>query len=114
MSDARPLPLARIIEKLDTYFAVRDIAGAERHLTYWLREGEMNRDLRGIFALENELMGLYRKNGDEKQALYYADRALNTGEKLSITQEQEFCTCLVNAATVYACFDRPREALSLF
>ena len=82
--------IQRILEKLDEYFASNDTAGAKRHLEYWLAEAEAFCDKRGIITVANELIGLYRKCGDEEKTFEYCRLALETVEKASLANYYEF------------------------
>ena len=43
-ADIQPIPLQRVIDKLDSYLSQRDYESAEKHLTYWLNEAEKGHD----------------------------------------------------------------------
>ena len=116
MEDPGKAPVARIdagrvIEKLDEYLSRNDKAGAERHLLYWLSEAKAGGDLRGEHTIKNELMGFYRKEGREDEAVAYAQSALSGLEKLGLGDTATAGTCLVNVGTVYFTFHRAKEAL---
>ena len=107
------VPLMRILEKEDEFLARNDPAGAERLLLYWVREAEAGHDRKGLFILKNELMGHYRKESREQEALAAIEdaRALlpAVGEDSAAAG-----TFYVNAATVLKAFGRPSDALPLF
>ena len=77
-----PIPQRRVREKLDEYMSRRDYAGAERHLNYWLAEAQENGDLRGEFFVRGEMMGHYRKVGNQEQAILNANESLNLIDQL--------------------------------
>ena len=52
--EVTPIPIGRIIEKLDSYLNQNDYASAERHLRYWLSEAETCHDMRGKLTVLNE------------------------------------------------------------
>ncbi len=110
----RTIPLRRVLDKLDEYFAKDDAAGAERHLKYWLAEAEENRDDRGRLSVLNELVGLYRKNGHETEALETAEKAIRLAEAIGLEGSVTMGTTLLNAATAYKVFDQPERALALY
>ena len=110
----RPIPTARVLEKLDEFFGRNDYAGAERLLLYWLNEAQLGTDERGEFQLRNELMGFYRKQGNEAAATENADRALALAGKIGILQSVAGATALLNAATVRKAFGKPGDAVPLF
>jgi len=111
---AATVPQGRIMEKLDEYMARRDLAGAERHLLYWLAEARAGGDERGEFLIRNELMGHYRKTGNRERAIENAEAALALAERLGFGESTGGATAFVNAATVYDAFGEPGRALPLF
>ena len=108
------IPTGRVIEKLDSYFAKNDLAGAERHLRYWEKEAIEGGDDRGCYTVRNELMGLYRKLGRRDEALAYAEHTLALAEKLGMSGNVTGATALLNAGTVYKAFGTPEQGLPLF
>ena len=110
----RTIPLRRVLDKLDEYFAKDDAAGAERHLNYWLAEAEQNRDDRGKLSVLNELVGLYRKTEREAEALAATERAIRLAEAIGLSGSVTMGTTLLNAATAYKAFDKPEQALALY
>ena len=109
------VPMDRIIAKEDEYLGKNDYAGAERHLLYWLGDAKAGNDFRGAFQIENELMGLYRKSGKEKEARAHAETALQMALDPRIGAESTgAATAYINAATVYKTFDRADEGIALF
>lgn len=109
----RSIPVSRVIEKEDEFLSRNDPEGAERLLLYWKTEAEEGRDRQGLFVIQNELMGLYRKSGRKEEALSAASAALSlipaVGEKSSAA-----ATAYVNTATVYKAFGKAEEAIPLF
>ena len=108
------IPVRRIIEKLDTFFEVNDLDGAGAFLERWEKEAKELRDIRGEITIQNELMGYYRKRGDESSAFRALDRALFLVEKAGIENEVPAATVYLNAATVYKAFGKPYEAIALY
>ncbi len=109
------IPVNRIIEKLDSYLHKKDYSAAEAHLAYWLKEAEETFDDRGKLTVLNELVGLYRKIGQERQALTNADAAVALAEKMYRGEDTlSSGTTYLNAATAYKAFDRNDEALKLY
>ncbi len=108
------VPLGRIIEKADDYFSRNDYEGAGRHFLYWLKEATVYGDKRGEFSIRNELLGLYRKTGKEKEAIEDAERVLDLIGEMGIDSEISAATAYVNIGTVYKTFKRFEDALSMF
>lgn len=108
------IPMDRVIGKLDRYYETNDQAGAERHLRYWLAEAHAEGDTRGMITLCNEMMGLYRKNGNPEKAFACVDEALALTKREGIEETVSAGTVYVNCATVYTAFGRTKDALPLF
>lgn len=111
---ARRIPLSRVLEKLDAYFAKNDYDGACKHLLYWREEARLGGDDGGELALTGELMGLYRKTGKRDEALQAVREAVSLCEKMGVTEESAGGTAYLNAGTVYKAFGLSGEALPYF
>ncbi len=109
-----PVDVARITDRLDADLAKNDYAAAERHLRYWIAEAENGRDARGLLSLKNELMGLMRKLGREKEALAAADEAMSLIKQIGLEDTVTAGTTYVNTATVYKAFGRAAEAIPIY
>lgn len=112
--EVTPIPVRRIMEKLDSYLDRNDYDAAERHLLYWLAEADACRDARGRLTLLNEQIGLYRKRGKEAECLRAAKDALALAESLEMENSVSYGTTLINAATGYKAFGKAEEALPLY
>ena len=106
-----PIPLRRVVGKLDEYCERRDFAAAERHLNYWLAEARQTGDRRGEFSLQNERMGFYRKQGRREEDYAAAEAALAL---IGVADPVAAATCHVNVGTVYDCFGEPARAVPEF
>ncbi|MBR6939730.1 MAG: tetratricopeptide repeat protein, partial [Clostridia bacterium] len=104
----------RVIRKLDEYLGRNDYVSAERLLNYWLAEAENESDKRGMLTVTNELIGLYRKTGREKEALTASENALELARELKLDGTVTMGTALVNAATAYKAFGQAEKALPLY
>lgn len=109
-----PIPISRILEKLDEHLGRNDYDSAEKHLLYWLGEAEDGRDKHGMLTIENELMGLYRKTNRKKKALESVKKALSLIDELNLGTAVVAGTTLTNAATVYKAFAMPEDSIVLF
>ncbi len=104
-----PIPVGRIIEKLDSYLNKNDCDAAERHLKYWLSEAEAGHDMRGKLTVLNEQIGLYRKTGKGPECLRAVSDALSLADSLDIEKSVTYGTTLINAATGYKAFGKAEE-----
>ena len=108
-----PIPLRRVLEKLDEYTDRRAWGAAKRHIEYWLAEARAIGDRRGAFSLLNERMGFYRKQGRRQKAYESAEAALALLDTVG-ADSIAAGTCYVNCGTVYDNFDAPEKALEMF
>ncbi len=104
----------RILKKLDSYLHKSDYSSAERHLLYWQEDAKQKNDFRTEILVQNELMGLYRKQGRETDALECVSAVLERMEILKISEQLGAATTFLNCATVYKAFGRASESLPLF
>ena len=109
-----PIPVSRVIEKLDSYFSKNDYEGAERHLLYWKNEAELGFDSRGKFTVLNELMGLYRKTAQKEKAFSTVEETLSLIKETESESSISSATAYLNAATVYKAFGELSRSLELF
>ena len=109
-----PIPVGRVMEKLDQYLEHDDQAAAGRHLDYWLREAEAGNDLQGELALRNERMGYFRKNGKREEALREAERAEKLVELLRLSDAVTGGTTLLNVGTVLNSFGMAEKAVPYY
>lgn len=108
------IPVDRLINKLDSFFAKNDAEGARRHLEYWLKEAQQGRDKRGQIAVVNELLGLYRKMGLKDEALGLIETADELIKALKMDDTLTAGTVNLNIATVYEAFGKPESALERY
>lgn len=111
---ANTVPISRILDKLDSFFAVNDMEKAEQHLLYWKNEAESFHDLRGLFQIQNELIGIYRKTGQENNVISTAQSLLSLIDQLAIAEEIGGATAYINIATAYSSIDKTDEAINIF
>lgn len=108
------IPVSRIIDKFDKHLERKDYISAEKHLKYWYNEAKLIGDNRGMLAVLNEMIGLFRKNSNKENALKAAEQAILLAQKLSLDGTVAMGTTLVNAATAYKSFGMPELAVPLF
>lgn len=112
--EIKPVPLPRIIEKVDEYQSRKDFAGAVRLLEYWLNEAVLGYDRKGQLGIRNEFIGLYRKNGRKTEAYENIDEALVLLKELEFEDSISAGTTYTNAATACYAFSDYDRALPLF
>jgi len=108
------IPVPRILQKLDKYFAKNDLAGACHHLETWLDEAQALRDDRGKIIVLNELLGVYRKSENREKAFAAVETVLQLMEEGGLTDTLSGGTYSINCATVYTAFGHHEKALVLF
>lgn len=113
-SNVIPIPIDRVVDRLDDLLSHNDMPAARRHLEYWLAESRAGHDRRGELAVLNELMGLYRKMGLRDEAFESARRAEELVSELDLSGTITAATVCLNNATVCEAFGRPREALERY
>ena len=106
--------MQRVVEKLDEHMSTKDFAGAERHLKYWLAEAQSLRDLKGEFAVRNEMMGFYRKIGKKEEAFESMNEAIKLIDRIGYAGSNSSGTCYVNCGTVCENFGQFEDALVYF
>ena len=109
-----PVPVERILRKLDEYLARNDQAAAARHLDYWLAEALAGRDKQGELALRGERMGYFRKNARREEALAEAREAERLLGELHLADSVTGGTAFLNIATVYNAFGETGRALAFY
>ena len=111
---AEPIPVIRILAKLQEFFDKNDLAGAEKLMKYWVSEAQALNDHRGEFTVKNELLGIYRKEGNEEKAIDLAKDILELCDRLGNSESPDGATAFINVGTVYKAFGRADEALPIF
>lgn len=108
------IPVDRIIEKVDRLFDKNDYAEAGRLLEYWRDEARTIKDTRGELAIENELVGYYRKQKEAQKGLESIERALVLVDELGQSTMASGATVLLNCATAYNAFAMTDKSLPLY
>ncbi len=108
------IPVGRIIDKIDGLFNKNDYAEAGRLLVYWRGEAIELKDKSGELAMESELIGYYRKQGDRENGLASVRRALALTDELEQGEMASGATVFINCATAYKAFGMSNDALPLY
>ncbi len=108
------IPVGRIIERVDSLFSKNDYTEAGRLLEFWRDEAVSLRDRRGELAMEDELVGYYRKQNDPEKGLASILRALTLTEELGQEDLASGGTVMLNCATAYKAFGMAERAMPLY
>ncbi len=109
-----PVPIQRILRRMDEYMGRKDYEEAERHLLYWLEEAGLGHDRKGQLLICNELVGYYRKMADKEKAYRYGKEAESLLSALSMTESLSGGTTYVNIATACSAFGDNALAMTFF
>lgn len=109
-----PIPIGRVLSKVDEYLSINDYASAEKTLDYWHEEAKISNDIRGELTVLNEKIGLYRKTGKKEQCLSAIDKCLALSENGEFENTITRGTSYLNCATGYCAFDEYKRALPLY
>lgn len=108
------IPVKRIFEKLDSFFAKNDTDSAEKHLKYWIEEAKRAGDSEGMLSLVNEQIGLYRKLGRELEAFEASNDALALIDRTNLGGSVTEATTLINIATAFKAFGMASDSIPLY
>ncbi len=108
------IPVDRVIDRVDSLLDKNNYPEAGRLLEYWKAEAVSLKDLRGELAIENELVGFYRKQGNAPKGLSSVGRALELVNALNQSDLPAGATVILNCATAYKAFGRAEEAMPLY
>lgn len=108
------IPMSRIIDKLDSFFAVNDLDGAQRLLEYWKDEAERIGDERGLLEILSECAGLYRRTGNGEKGLDSCEKAITIIEDNNLEETVSGATILLNCATTMKSFGKVQQAIPYY
>lgn len=108
------IPVARILDKVDSLFGKNDYKEAGRLLVYWKNEAVAMGDKQGELSVQSELVGYYRKQNDSENGLASAARALALVEELEQGDLASGATVFINCATAYQAFGMAEDSIPLY
>lgn len=111
---AEPIPVGRVLSKVDEYLSRNDYDSAEKALDYWHEEAKIGGDIRGELTVLNEKIGLYRKTGKKEQCFFAIDKCLALVKDCEFENTVTKGTTLLNCATGYCAFESYEKALPLY
>lgn len=109
-----PIPLGRVLSKVDEHLSRNDYDSAEKTLEYWHTEAKVGNDIRGEMTVLNEKIGLYRKTGKKEQCFSAIDKCLKLSEDCEFENTVTKGTSYLNCATGYCAFENYEKALPLY
>ncbi len=109
-----PIPVGRVLAKLDEYFSRNDYASAEKTLDYWHEEAKIGSDIRGELTILNEKVGLYRKTGQKEQCFSAINMCLELSKDEAFENTVTKGTTFLNCATGFCAFGQYENALQLY
>jgi len=112
--NANRINTLRFINRLDTFFKVKDLNGAKEHLLFWENEARKLNDKCGLLTILNEEIGFSRRINDKEMATKALEEALILLKEREQFDNASGATICVNIATTLKAFDRTIEALPLY
>lgn len=109
-----PIPVGRVLQKLDEHLSRNDYVSAEKTLDYWYEEAKIGADTRGTLTILNEKVGLYRKLGKKEQCFSAINMCLDLLESGDFDNTVTKGTTFLNCATGYCAFEQYEKALPLY
>lgn len=109
-----PIPVGRVLSKIDEHLSRNDYASAERTLDYWYNEAKIGGDTRGELTILNEKVGLYRKLGKKEQCFSAVNMCISLLDSGEFDNTVTKGTTLLNCATGYCAFEKFEKALPLY
>lgn len=101
-------------DTLDGFYSQNQSSKAEKYLLTTLENTRKNLDNGGILLVCNELGGFYRAMGKHTEAEPVYVEALEALKQLNMLGSENHATTLINQATNYAVWGKPKEALDIF
>ena len=102
------------IKELDSHFAREDLAGAGECVLKWREKAREIDDRSGELSVLNEMIGYYRRTGEEQPALNAVKEAFDLIDELDIGSEVTAATIYLNGATTMKAFGRSAEAMPYY
>ncbi len=110
---AEQIPVGRVLERLDGFFAQNDLAQAKETLEFWEKEAQKLGDAKGLLAVVNEQLGLYRRLNDASKGLQAVQTALTLLKQIG-SRDLASARVYINLATTLRAFDQPQKAAAYY
>lgn len=111
---ANALYVPEIIRGLDALYENGREADAESYLEAWLSRARAAGDWRAELSVLSELLGQYRRSGNEERGIEAVNAALELIREHRMGQTVSGATVMLNAATTMKCFGRAAESIPIF
>lgn len=108
------IPVKAVIEELDALFDKNLLQEAGEFLRGWLSKAREAGDWKGELTIQNELMGYYRKTGEEAEGLLAVREGLELLKKEGVYDTVTGGTTLLNAATTLKAFGHAADAVGFY
>ena len=103
-----------VISSLDKILRRNDYESARAFLEEWVFVAESRNDLKALFSLSNECIGLYRKTGNKESCFKYCEKALSLLKPLNIEVSVSGATAFINCATAFKAFGEAEKSIPYF
>lgn len=103
-----------IIKKLDDILSKNDYKTACDFLESGIVEAQNINDLKALFTLYNECIGIYRKIGEKEKCYFYCNKALDATKSLTLSENVSGATTYINCATAYKAFSEAEKGIQFF
>ncbi len=108
------VPIARVLERIDSLFEKNDLDAVGKVLDYWDSEARRLGDERGLLEILNEKIGFYRRTNDRSLALAAVKEAFAIIDKLELGRLQSAGTVYLNGATTMKAFGEVGASMSYY
>lgn len=108
------IPIARIIDKLDSLYARDETDEAGRVLDYWEKEARTLGDEKGLLEILSEELGYFRSVLNAERGLKAAEECIALVEKNGTCNSVSTATLYLNAATTMRAFGQAEKALGYY
>ncbi len=103
-----------LVRRLDGLYARGREQEAGAFLEHALAQAREGRDWRAELSILSELLGQYRRSGDEAKGLQTVREALELIRAHRLGQTVSAATVMLNAGTTLKCFGRAAESIPIF
>ncbi len=103
-----------VLRELDHFFINNNTDGARLHMLHWLEKAAEQKDWKSEFTILNELIGFYRKIGDETNGMLAIQRLKILVKDHNLSNDVSGATAYMNMATALRAFQKTEDAKYCF